>query len=152
MIEKGKIIKIERIKNKLRKVYDLEVEDNNNFFANGILVHNSASPYREDGRHSYIFALTGFPIGLNWQDLMKLLGKKYHDINVYIFDKIEIGERLANILGVPFIHGATKNRIEIAKESKVFIASRVMEMGISIKDLEHIIEVDFLFGSKREEI
>src|SRR3990167_4436252 len=176
MIEKGKIIKIERIKNKLRKVYDLEVEDNNNFFANGILVHNSASPYREDGRHSYIFALTGFPIGLNWQDLMKLLGKKYHDINVYIFDtmeqkirfatnlvtkdtktllfvdKIEIGERLANLLGVPFIHGATKNRIEIAKESKVFVASRVMEMGISIKDLEHIIEVDFLFGSKREEI
>ena len=139
-------------------------------------IGQSASPYREDGRHSYIFALTGFPIGLNWQDLMKLLGKKYHDINVYIFDtmeqkirfatnlvskdtktllfvdKIEIGERLANILGVPFIHGATKNRIEIAKESKVFIASRVMEMGISIKDLEHIIEVDFLFGSKREEI
>lgn len=139
-------------------------------------IGQSASPYREDGRHNLIFALTGFPIGLNWQDLMKLLGKKYHDINVYIFDtleqkirfatnlvlkdtktllfvdKIEIGERLANLLGVPFIHGSTKNRIEIAKESKVFIASRVMEMGISIKDLEHIIEVDFLFGSKREEI
>ncbi len=139
-------------------------------------IGQSASPYREDGRHSYIFALTGFPIGLNWQDLMKLLGKKYHDINVYIFDtleqkirfatnliakdtktllfvdKIAIGERLANILGVPFIHGATKNRIQIAKESKVCIASRVMELGISIKDLEHVIEVDFLFGSKREEI
>lgn len=139
-------------------------------------IGQSASPYREDGRHSYIFALTGFPIGLNWQDLMKLLGKKYHDINVYIFDtleqkirfatnliakdtktllfvdKIAIGERLANILGVPFIHGATKNRIQIAKESKIFIASRVMELGISIKDLEHVIEVDFLFGSKREEI
>ncbi len=139
-------------------------------------IGQSASPYREDGRHSYIFALTGFPIGLNWQDLMKLLGKKYHDINVYIFDtmeqkirfatnlvakdiktllfvdKIEIGERLANILGVPFIHGATKNRIELAKSSKIFVASRVMELGISIKDLQHIIEVDFLFGSKREEI
>jgi hypothetical protein len=105
-----------------------------------------------------------------------LLGKKYHDINVYIFDtmeqkirfapslitkeaktlifvdKIEIGERLANVLGVPFIHGSTKNRIEIAKSSKVFIASRVMEMGVSLKELEHIIEVDFLYGSKREEI
>jgi DNA excision repair protein ERCC-3 len=136
----------------------------------------SASPYREDGRHSYIFALTGFPIGLNWQDLMKILGKKYHDINVYIFDsieqkirfstnlitrdtktllfvdKIEIGERLSNLLGVPFIHGATKNRIEIAKESPIFVASRVMELGVSLKELEHIIEVDFLFGSKREEI
>jgi len=139
-------------------------------------IGQSASPYREDGRHSYIFALTGFPIGLNWQDLMKLLGKKYHDINVYIFesleqkirfatnliakdtktllfvDKIDVGNRLSNLLGVPFIHGATKNRIQIAKESKVFIASRVLELGISIKDLEHIIEVDFLYGSKREEI
>ncbi len=103
-------------------------------------------------------------------------GKKYHDVNVYIFDsleqkikfstnlitrdtktllfvdKIDIGNRLANLLGVPFIHGATKNRIEIAKESKVFIASRVMELGVSLKELEHIIEVDFLFGSKREQI
>jgi DNA excision repair protein ERCC-3 len=139
-------------------------------------IGQSASPYREDQRTNLIFALTGFPTGMNWQELMKLLGKKYHDINVYIFDsleqkirfatnlvskdtktllfvdKIEIGERLANILGVPFIHGATKNRIEIARESKVFVASRVMELGISIKDLQHIIEVDFLFGSKREEI
>ena len=139
-------------------------------------IGQSASPYREDGRHNLIFALTGFPIGLNWQDLMKLLGKKYHDINVYIFDsleqkirfstnlitrdtktllfvdKIDVGNRLSNLLGVPFIHGATKNRIEIAKESKVFIASRVLELGISIKDLEQVIEVDFLYGSKREEI
>jgi len=139
-------------------------------------IGQSASPYREDGRHSYIFALTGFPIGLNWQDLMKLLGKKYHDINVYIFDsleqkirfatnliardtktllfvdKIDVGNRLSNLLGVSFILGATKNRIQIAKESKVFIASRVLELGISIKDLEHVIEVDFLYGSKREEI
>ncbi len=139
-------------------------------------IGQSASPYREDGRHSYIFALTGFPIGLNWQSLMKILGKKYHDVNVYIFDsleqkikfstnlitrdtktllfvdKIDIGNRLANLLGVPFIHGATRNRIEIAKESKVFIASRVMEMGVSLKELEHIIEVDFMFGSKREQL
>jgi len=139
-------------------------------------IGQSASPYREDGRHSYIFALTGFPIGLNWQSLMKILGKNYHDVNVYIFDsleqkikfstnlikrdtktllfvdKIDIGNRLANLLGVPFIHGATRNRIEIAKESKVFIASRVMEMGVSLKELEHIIEVDFMFGSKREQL
>ncbi len=139
-------------------------------------IGQSASPYREDGRHSLIFALTGYPFGLNWQNLMNLLGKKYHDVNVYIFesmeqkirfatnligkdtktllfvDKIDVGERLSNMIGVPFIHGATKNRIEIARESKVFVASRVLELGISIKDLEHIIEVDFLYGSKREEI
>lgn len=139
-------------------------------------IGQSASPYREDGKHNLIFALTGFPVGLNWKDLMKLLGKHYHDVNVYIVssmeqkiklatnlvakdtktllfvDKIDIGEKLSNLLGVPFIHGATRNRLEILKESKVFVASRVLEMGISIKDLEHVIEVDFQYGSKREEV
>ena len=27
-----------------------------------------------------------------------------------------------------------------------------MELGVSLKDLEHVIEVDFLFGSRREEV
>lgn len=176
MLEEAKIVKIERIKNKLKTVYDLEVADNNNFFANNILVHNSATPYREDKRTNYIFALTGYPVGLNWQSLMKILGKKYHDVNVYIVanlqqkinlasnllnpekktiifvNLIDIGEQIANKIGIPFIHGQTKNRLELAKESKCFVASRVMELGISLKDLEHIIEVDFLFGSRREEV
>jgi len=136
----------------------------------------SATPMREDHRENFVFALTGYPLGLAWQDLMKILGKKYHDINVYIvanlqqkinlvtnlLDKesktiiyvnlIDIGTKIANLLGVPFIHGATKNRIQIAKESKIFVASRVMELGISLKDLENIIEVDFLFGSRREQV
>lgn len=29
----------------------------------------SASPYREDDRTEYIFALTGMPVGIDWQDL-----------------------------------------------------------------------------------
>ncbi len=139
-------------------------------------IGQSASPYREDGRHNLIFALTGFPIGLNWRDLMKILGKKYHDVNVYIVkdddnkiklasnllnkekktiifvNEIALGKRIADKLGIPFIHGATQNRIEVAKENRIFVASRVMELGVSLKDLQHIIEVDFLFGSKREEI
>lgn len=136
----------------------------------------SATPYREDKRTNYIFALTGYPLGLNWQSLMKILGKKYHDVNVYIVanlqqkinlasnlinpekktiifvNLIDIGEQIANKVGIPFIHGQTKNRLELARTSKCFVASRVMELGISLKDLEHIIEVDFLFGSRREEV
>ena len=34
IIEEGKIIKIEKVKNNLKKVYDLEVKNNHNFFAN----------------------------------------------------------------------------------------------------------------------
>ena len=136
----------------------------------------SATPYREDGRTNLIMALTGYPWGLNWQSLMKILGKHYHDVTVYIVanetakvalvsnllnkerktlifvNELAIGEKIANMIGVPFIHGATRNRMQIARESKIFVASRVMGEGISIKDLEHIIEPDFLFGSGREEL
>ncbi len=136
----------------------------------------SATPYREDGRTNYVFALTGYPVGLGWQDLMKILGKKYHQVTVYIVrdlqskinltsqlinknektiifvNLIDIGERISNLLGVPFIHGETKNRMDLARQSKIFVASRVLELGVSLKDLEHIIEVDFLFGSRREEV
>lgn len=134
----------------------------------------SATPYREDGRTNYIFALTGYPTGLDWISLMKILGKNYHDVNVYIVanetakisltsnllntkkktvifvNEIAIGEKIANSLGIPFIHGTTKDRMNIARNSKVFVASRVMELGVSLKDLEHIIEVDFLGGRKEK--
>lgn len=196
----AKIISIKNLQKHSRGYkYNLEIADNHNYVANKILVSNchvlpantfsklatlktkyrlglSATPFREDERTNYIFALTGYPVGLEWNSLMKILGKKYHDVNVYIVNndenkikllsnllnlqkktiifvnELEIGHQIANKLGIPFIHGATKDRMSIAKNSKVFVASRVMELGVSLKDLNHIIEVDFLFGSKREEV
>jgi DNA excision repair protein ERCC-3 len=136
----------------------------------------SATPYREDNRTNYIMALTGYPIGLDWRTIMHILGKEYHTVNVHVVKDLEskyalakqlynperrtiifvnllgIGEKLSDMLGIPFIRGETKNRLDIIKENKSFVASRVLELGVSIKDLEHIIEVDFLFGSRREEM
>lgn len=135
----------------------------------------SASPYREDGRTSYIFALTGFPIGMDWKVMMGLLGKDYHAVNVWLVsdqtakirkvehllsaektlifcDGIDFGQRIADKLDVPFINGSTRNRMEVAREARCFVASRVMDMGTSLKDLSHLIEVDFLFGSRQQEI
>jgi len=136
----------------------------------------SASPYRNDGRTELIWALSGIPIGMAWRDIMKMLGKEYHDIYVHVlsnlnekfkktyelFDankktliftwRLDIGRKIAETLGIPFVSGETKNRLEIIKNNKAFVISSVGELGISIKDLEHIIEVDFLYGSLREEI
>ncbi len=136
----------------------------------------SATPYREDGRTNYIMALTGFPMGLDWKTIMNILGKEYHTVNVHIVKDLEskyqlvrqlynperrtiifinlldIGRRISDMFEIPMISGETKNRLELIKKSKSFVASRVLELGISIKDLEHIIEVDFLFGSRREEV
>jgi len=136
----------------------------------------SASPHREDGRESYIFALTGFPVGLNWQDYMKTAGRSYHPIYVHqvkseiskiskvkellnlkkktlIFcDSIELGKKISSELSVPFIFGETENRMELIEKNKVIVCSRVLDLGVSIKDLNHIIEVDFLFGSRQQEL
>jgi len=44
----------------------------------------SATPYREDSRTEYIFALTGFPIGLSWDALIDIGILEVPDIRVYI--------------------------------------------------------------------
>ena len=136
----------------------------------------SASPHREDGRESYIFALTGYPIGLNWKKYMDEVKRKYHPINVYVVsnlnqkiktleallntnkktlifcDSITLGEEISQRLKVPFIHGKSIDRIKTIQDNKVCVVSRVIDMGISIKNLNRIIEVDFLFGSRQQEL
>ena len=136
----------------------------------------SASPYREDGRTSYIFALTGFPVGLDWKHYMETVGRSYHPIFVWIVpteasklpkmlglldntkktlifcDTIELGKKAASMLGVPYIYGETSDRLEAVRDNRVLVVSRVMDLGVSIKDLQRIIEIDFLFGSRQQEI
>ena len=136
----------------------------------------SATPYREDNRTNYIFALTGKPIGLDWNATLKILGKKLHQINIYILkseqdkirkigellnlnkktlifsDSINLGKSISNKFSIPFIFGETKKRLDVLEDNKVNVVSRVMDYGISIKDLKHIIEVDFLFGSRKQQV
>lgn len=135
----------------------------------------SASPHREDKRESYIFALTGFPIGLNWQEYMSKVGKSYFPVDVIpvkfqsqklrkvvelldnkktiIFcDSIELGKQISNHLNVPFVYGETNNRIEIIKSNNHVVVSRVGDLGLSVDNLQRIIEVDFLFGSRQQEL
>ena len=140
----------------------------------------SASPFREDNRTDYVFALTGFPMGLNWKKYMETVKRSYHPIYVHIVknntskikkawniwnpDKktivfthsIDLGKQLerkfnttifkGNSITVPFVYGETKNRLETLKNYNTSILSSVGDMGISISNLERIIEVDFLGG------
>lgn len=136
----------------------------------------SASPHREDGRESYIFALTGFPVGLNWQEYMKDVNRKYHPVHVHrinnkhskvayikklidfdkktiIFvDSIPLGKEISKKYKIPHIFGETKNRLEEIENNKVMVMSRVGDLGVSVPDLQRIIEVDFLFGSRQQEL
>lgn len=179
------------------QVYDFST-DRECFIANSILTHNchhlpantfsrlstirakyrlglSATPYREDGRTDYIFALTGFPVGLDWETLIKLGVIKKPDIRLYILkdrrakvekleeilvdkkktiifcDSIKFGNALSKRFEIPFVSGESKKRLEVIEDVETCIVSRVGDEGLSIGDIERIIEIDFLFGSRRQE-
>ena len=137
----------------------------------------TASPQREDGREEYIFALTGYPVGLGWQHFRDLgiiaspvlnvwIIKNFEakltllknlvarDLKTIIFsDSIEVGKTIAARFNVPHIYGATReDRLKILTDSKVSVVSRVGDEGVSLPDVQMVIEVDWLYGSRRQEL
>jgi len=135
----------------------------------------SGSPFREDKRENYIFALTGFPLGMSWDELLKLQVVKQPlfkltlvednraklrklnellklPLKTLIFcDSIEFGQRIAKAFNIPFVFSETKKRMEIIRNADICVVSRVGDEGISIPDIERSIEVSFLFGSRMQE-
>jgi len=135
----------------------------------------SATPYREDGREDLIIALTGYPVGLSWEHFMRVKAIRKPKITVKVVnndrDKMNVlenmlkvpmktlvfveliasGEKISKQFGLPFVYGDTKDRLETINKNLVTVVSRVGDEGISIKDLERTIEVEFLGGSRRQE-
>lgn len=137
----------------------------------------SATPYREDGRSDYIFALTGFPVGLDWRVLIELGLIQEPEITLYLCStytqkrsklsellldvkktliycfSIDTGKSLSKEFDIPFVYGDTpvKERLQIVKNSNHTIVSSAMGEGISVRDIERTITYNFLFGSRMEE-
>lgn len=136
----------------------------------------SGSPFREDGRENYIFALTGYPIGTSWDELIKSEVVTVPTFKLYIVrnessaklkkleellrlplktvifcDSINLGKQISKKFGIPFVYGESRDRLETVRRSDVCVVSRVGDEGISVGDLERVIEVSFLFGSRRQE-
>ena len=137
----------------------------------------SATPFREDGRTDLIFALTGFPMGLDWRTFMEKgviptpqayvyvcpsLSSKLRQLRrlvdasegrtLVFCDSLDLGAQISRELEVPFIHGESKNRLATIGQNRVSVISRVGDEGIDITDLQNVIEFDFLFGSRRQEL
>ena len=135
-------------------------------------------PYREDGRTEYIFALTGKPVGANWSEFIAQGILKYPEVTVYVVqtpddktrtlqellkesphgktivycDLIHQGQALSEKFGIPFVYGKTNERMEIIRNNNIVLVSRVGDEGISLTDLERVIEYSFLGGSRRQEL
>lgn len=136
----------------------------------------SATPQREDGREEFIFSLTGFPIGLGWEHFKQLglikspichvwIVKNFEaklarlrslidpEIKTLIFsDSIEIGKTIAKRFDVPHIYGATKSRLSVIEKSPVCVVSRVADEGVSLPTVGKIIEISWLWGSRRQSL
>jgi len=137
----------------------------------------SATPFREDGRTELIFALSGFPIGLDWASFLKLQIIKKPTVDLHIVrnvtekivkideilkesdkktiifcDSIRLGKILASKFNTDFIYSQTKKRLEKIYTLQTSVVSRVGDEGISLGKLERVIEADFLFGSRRQEL
>ena len=136
----------------------------------------SATPFREDGREEYVFALSGKPVGLSWEYFKKLnlikspichvwilknfeakLKRLDHllqtDMRTILFsDSIEVGKAIAGRFKIPFVYGATKNNMDTILVNRVVVVSRVGDEGMSLPDIERVIEVSWLGGSRRQEL
>jgi len=135
----------------------------------------TGSPYREDGHINYIMALTGYPMGLTWskfvaEGIISLAQIQVHVVakdkyklallddllkrdlgkTIIFCDSLDLGELIAEKHGYEWIHGATRNRIDVIKKNQVVVVSRVGDEGISIPELDTIIEVDFMGGSRMQ--
>lgn len=138
----------------------------------------SATPYREDDRTDYVFALTGIPVGIEWQELQEFADFEYPEVTVYLYrtqaqkradieslvgepgetlvfcDSIDAGNELSDALDVPFVHGETpkSERMSVIEDHRVVIGSRVADEGMSLDSLDRIIEYDFHGSSRRQEL
>jgi len=137
----------------------------------------SATPQREDKREEYIFSLTGHPVGLGWQyfkDLGIIRSPTCHvwilkdfaaklrrieellkdDRKTLIFsDSIELGRTISKRFDLPHVYGETKDgRLDIIEQAQVVVVSRVADEGVSIPDIQRVIEASYLFGSRRQEL
>jgi DNA excision repair protein ERCC-3 len=136
----------------------------------------SGSPYREDGRSELIYVLSGTPYGSDWERLFEEGWVKKPQINLHVTpmklsilqsmlqtlkgntlvfcDTISIGEEASRLTGLPFIHGehTLKERSKAVDKYKRFICSRIFDEGMDLPYVKNIIELDFLGGSKRQQL
>lgn len=136
----------------------------------------SATPQREDGREEFIFALTGKPFGLSWDNfkrlgiisnptlhvwivktekdrIEKLQELLVQEVKTLIFcDSIDMGKAVAKKFQIPHVYGGTKDKLNAIKENLTTVVSRVGDEGVSIEDIERVIEISWLYGSRRQEL
>ena len=67
-------------------------------------------------------------------------------------DSLDFGKELSDATGLTFVSGEDSKQLEKIQENRQMIVSRIADHGVSIDVLEVVLEADFLFGSRRQQI
>ncbi|HEY4723715.1 MAG TPA: DEAD/DEAH box helicase family protein, partial [Anaerolineae bacterium] len=131
----------------------------------------SATPKREDGNEDLIPALCGFPTGADWPvkavqrptvtvwivkndkdkiELTRRLCETPVEGKTFLFTyRLDIGERAAKALDVPFVYSKTKHPLDVIEANDMVVISSVGNEGLSFP-VRRVIELSFLYGSGME--
>jgi DNA excision repair protein ERCC-3 len=137
----------------------------------------TGSPYREDGHINYILALTGYPMGLAWskfiaEGIITLAQIQVHVVSkekqklalfddmmkrdfgktIIFCDSLDLGESLSKKYNIPHVWSQSKNNMDTLRNNEKAIVSRVGDEGISLPDIDTIVEIDFLGGSRYQSL
>lgn len=135
----------------------------------------SASAIREDRRAAWIRKLTGEPVGADWSAhvangtltaapirilLVRDLEHKYRLANALTENKRAIvfcealadGREIERRYGMPFVYSETRDPLRVIAENRRVALSRVGDAGIDVPDLEVVVDLSFLGGSRAQSL
>lgn len=136
----------------------------------------TATPLREDKRSGMLEVISARSIGGDWGPYRD--NKEIPDVPVQVIvvddmeakiaaaereldptertlifsDSLAVGHKVAANLGVPFVHYGTKDKLATVRANRVVVLSRTGDCGISVSDVEHVIEVTFQQGGRAQSL
>ena len=136
---------------------------------------SSTARYREDGRGELVHKLTGALVGDDWGSQLARGTVQRVPVRVLIVDDVEhkhevvgdllkrhrvavLCERLEDGLelerryGIPFVHGRTKDKLQVIRSARSLCLSRVGDAGISMPNCEITVDHSGLFGSRSQSL
>lgn len=135
----------------------------------------SASAIREDRRAEWIRKLTGEAVGADWAPHVESGTLKGAPIRVLLVRNLEHKYRLAGLLTenkraivfceaiadgkelerrfrMPFVYSQTREPLKVIADNRRVAMSRVGDAGIDVPDLEVVVDLSFLGGSRSQSL
>lgn len=135
----------------------------------------SASARREDQRAEWINKLTGEPVGTDWAPHIQtgllrrvpvrvlLVRDREHKCRlanhltggkraIVFCDALADGRQMAQRYGMAFIHSGTKQPLTVLAQHRRVAKSRVGDAGIDVPDLQVVVDLSFLGGSRAQSL